>query len=159
MSGSSAVQLLGRPRALVGLGRRHADVDDGDVRLVAPGLQEQVVAVDGAADDLEPAALQQLRDAFAEEGRVVGDHDAHGISPVTARPAAGGTVDPEPAAARFDPVGEASQASTVGVGAAVAVVDDRHDEVVSPRRSPRNLDQTSRPECFTAFASASQATK
>ena len=67
--------LLGGAQALVGVRRRHADVDDRDVRLVRAHLQHQLVGVPRLADDLEAAVLEQPRDALAEEHRVLGQHD------------------------------------------------------------------------------------
>ena len=37
---------------------------------------EQVLGVAGLPDDLEAVLLEQRRDAFAEQHRVVGEHDA-----------------------------------------------------------------------------------
>ena len=70
--------LLRRAQALVGLGRRHADVDDGDVGLVHRDVTEQVLGVSGLRDDLEARLLEQPRDPLAQQHRVVREHDAHG---------------------------------------------------------------------------------
>ena len=66
-----------RPHPLVGVGRRHPDVDDRDVGRVAAHLEQEVVRGARLAGDLEAGPLQQLRDALPEENRVVCDHDAH----------------------------------------------------------------------------------
>src|SRR5215212_11629796 len=70
----------------------HADVDDHDVRLVRAGLAQQVLAVAGLADDLDPGFGQEAAQALAQQDRVVGDHGAHGISARTTVPAPGAPV-------------------------------------------------------------------
>src|SRR5262245_59751065 len=67
--------LLRGDEALVGVVRRHADVDDRDVGFVAANLEQQVVGRRGLADDLEPRSLEQARDALAHQDRVLGDDD------------------------------------------------------------------------------------
>ena len=66
-----------RPQTLVGLRRRHADVDDRHVRAVRAHLQHQLVGVPGLADDLEAGVLEQAGDPLAEQHGVLGQHDAH----------------------------------------------------------------------------------
>src|SRR6185503_14716310 len=65
-----------RPQALVGVRRRHADVDERDGRAVRAHLQHQLLGRPRLADDLETGPL-------AEEDRVVCEHDAH--TPVYSR--------------------------------------------------------------------------
>ena len=67
--------LLRRAEPLVRVGRRHADVDDGDVGLVHRDVAEQVVGCAGLRDDVEPRLLEQTRDALPEEHRVVRQDD------------------------------------------------------------------------------------
>ena len=62
--------------ALVRVGRRHADVDHGDVRLVHRDVAEQVLRRSGLRDDLEAGLLEQPGDALAQQHRVVREHDA-----------------------------------------------------------------------------------
>ena len=69
--------LLRGAEPFVGVRRRHADVDDRDVRLVAPDLQQQVVCGARLPGDLEARVLEELRDPLAEKHRVVCDHHAH----------------------------------------------------------------------------------
>ena len=69
-------QLLRGAQALVGVRRRHADVDDRDVRLERANLQEQLVGVACLADDLEARILEQAGHALAQQDRVVGDQDS-----------------------------------------------------------------------------------
>ena len=68
--------LLGRAQALVGVGRRHPDVHDRDVRAVHRNMAEQVVSGAGLGHDLEACVLEQPRDPFAQEDGVVGEDDA-----------------------------------------------------------------------------------
>ena len=79
--------LLRRAQALVRVRRRHADVDERDVRRVGAHLQHQLVGVAGLADDLEAAVLEQPRDALAQQDGVLGEDDAQarfsGSSPTT----------------------------------------------------------------------------
>ena len=75
-------------------------------------------------DDLVPRVGEQPRQTLAEQGGVLGDHDAHGSTASTRVPR------PEPATAApargRDPVGEAGEARTgAGLRAAAAVVADR----------------------------------
>ena len=63
-------------QALVGVGRRHPDVDDRDVGLVGADLAQQVLGVAGLAGDLEARLLEQAGEALAQEDGVVGDDDA-----------------------------------------------------------------------------------
>ena len=62
--------------ALGGVRRRHADVDDREVRLVLATSATQLVGVAGLADDLEAGSLEQAGEPFAEQDVVVGQHDA-----------------------------------------------------------------------------------
>jgi hypothetical protein len=55
---------MGGAQALVGMGRRHADVDHRDVRLVRADLAQQVLAVARVAGDLEARLLQQPPDSL-----------------------------------------------------------------------------------------------
>ena len=68
--------LLGGAQALVRMGRRHADVDDRDVRLVHRDVAQEVVRRAGLRDDVEAGLLEQPRDALSEEHRVVREDDA-----------------------------------------------------------------------------------
>ena len=111
--GQLGADLLGGAQALVGVGRRHAHVDDRDVGLVGADLAQQVLGVAGLADDLEAGLLEQAHDALAQQHRVVGDDDPHrvnlpsGIAGSHDRPAAVAVGDAEAAVERGDPVGEA----------------------------------------------------
>ena len=77
----------GGAQALVGVGRRHADVDDGDVGLVRRDLAQQVLGVARLADDLDAGLLEQPRDALAQQHRVVGDTTRMGSPPARSCPA------------------------------------------------------------------------
>ena len=67
--------LLRRDEPFVRVRRRHADVDDGDVRRVGTDLQHQLVGVARLAHDLETGILEQARDALAQQDGVVGEDD------------------------------------------------------------------------------------
>src|SRR5262249_42680629 len=82
--------LRGGAQALVGVRRRHADVDDGDVGLVGVDLAQQVLGVARLADDLHAGVLEQPRDAFAQQHAVVGQPYTHGICARTVVPMPGG---------------------------------------------------------------------
>ena len=73
-----APDLGGGHQSIVGVARRHADVDDGDVGHVGAHLEHEVVGVVRAADHLVPGVPQQRRDALAQQRIVVGDHHAQG---------------------------------------------------------------------------------
>ena len=73
------VRLADAPRgahALVGVRRRHADVDHGDVRLERADRVHQVDGVLGLCDDLEARIREHACDALAHECGIVGDRDA-----------------------------------------------------------------------------------
>ena len=61
---------------LVGVRRRHADVDHGDVRLVHRDVAQEVLRGAGLRHDLEARLLEKPRDPLAEEDRVVREDDA-----------------------------------------------------------------------------------
>ena len=72
--------LLGGAEPFVRVRGRHADVDDRDVGLVAPDLEQEVVGGARLARDLEPGLLEELHDPLPQEHGVVGDHNAHQVS-------------------------------------------------------------------------------
>ena len=65
--------------ALVGVGRRHADVDDREVGFLIAYERHQLIDVTRFADEFEACSHQQQCHAFSHEGCVVGDYDSHGI--------------------------------------------------------------------------------
>ena len=77
---------LGGAQTLVGVGRRHPDVDDRDVRLVLADGGEQLRGVAGLGDDLEAGLGEQAGDALAQEDRVVGQGDPEGHGAAIERP-------------------------------------------------------------------------
>ena len=83
-----AAQLDGGPQPLVGEGRRHADVDDGHVGAVPLDRASQGVGVAHGVGDHEAPVDQQLDQAVAQDGRVLGDDDADRCRP-SRRAAAG----------------------------------------------------------------------
>src|SRR3954451_4447758 len=80
----------GRTQTLVGLRRRHADVDQRDVGLVCADLAQQVLRVSGLADDVHAGLLQQAYDALTQQDAVLGYDDSHGILARTVVPSPGG---------------------------------------------------------------------
>ena len=60
--------------------RRHPDIDDRDIRLVARDLEEQVVGAGGLSDYVDAGIAEQGREPVADQQAVIGDHDAHGIT-------------------------------------------------------------------------------
>ena len=66
---------LGRAQALVGVGRRHPDVDDRDVRVLLADRGEELRGVAGLGDDLETGLGEQAGDALPQEDRVVSERD------------------------------------------------------------------------------------
>ena len=54
-------------QAVVGVGGRHAHVDDRDVGLVRGDLADQVVGVSGLPDDVEAGIPEEANDPLPEE--------------------------------------------------------------------------------------------
>jgi hypothetical protein len=77
--------LLGGTQSLVGLRRRHPDVDQGDVRLVQADVPEEILRRAALRHDLEPRVLQQARNALAQKDGVVGENYAHTAEPSPSR--------------------------------------------------------------------------
>src|SRR6185503_3995311 len=72
--------------AFVGVGRRHPNVDDRDIRPSSLDNPQQVLGVLGLPLDREAGVLEQPRDALPDVRRIVGDHDSHGISATSTVP-------------------------------------------------------------------------
>ena len=85
-----AADLGGGAHPFVVVVGRHAHVDDGEVGLVLGDDDEERVGVADPRDDLVAGVLEQAREALAQEDRVLGDHDPHGISASSRVPAPGG---------------------------------------------------------------------
>src|SRR5262249_38391626 len=62
---------------------RHADVDDGEIGLVALDGDEQRIAVTHRCHHLLAGVDEQVREPGAQEDGVFGDHDPHGNSTMT----------------------------------------------------------------------------
>ena len=71
---------LGGDQALVGMGWRHAEVDQRHVRAGQADLPQQGFGVLGLGDHLDACVAQQVDDPLAGEHDVVGDDYAHGSS-------------------------------------------------------------------------------
>jgi hypothetical protein len=65
---------------LVGVGGRHADIDERYVREVARDGLVQLGRVRDRGDDLDAVIAQQRGDAVADQCRVVGDHDTQRVA-------------------------------------------------------------------------------
>ena len=88
-----------------------------------------------SADDVDAGRLEHAGDPLAQQQRVLADHDAHGITPVTSVPAPGGLSMVERAVERGEAVLHPAQAGAGSrVGAAAAVVGDldRSGAVLGP---------------------------
>src|SRR4051812_42225664 len=144
--------------ALVGLGRRHADVHDRDVGLVLVDRLEQLVGARRLGDDVDPLAAEERRDPLADQRAVVRDHDAHGRSAVTTVPARGGLrirSVPSSAATR-----SASPCSPVpAVSSAPPTPSSAISITATPSRRETRTDALLAWAYLATFASASQATK
>ena len=148
-----------RLRPLVGVGRRHADVDDRDVGLLAPHDPLQRVGVTDLRDDLEAVLREDAGDALPRAGRSRRRSRPARKLPDHACPAAGRALDPQAAAVRLDAVAEPAQARAVAVHRrpADSVVDHLDDERAVATAALIVTEVAS--ACLTAFASASHATK
>src|SRR5918999_1638581 len=79
-----------RLQALVAVRGRQTDVDDRNVRLVAPHLPQQELSVSALGDDLEARVRQQACQPLAQQHAVLGDRYPHGMSALTRVPPPGG---------------------------------------------------------------------
>src|SRR5216683_497606 len=79
-TGMLGADLLRGDEALVGVGGRHADVDDGGVGLGGADRAQQRGGVAGLADHVDAGVGEQPGDALAGQHHVLGYDDAHGIS-------------------------------------------------------------------------------
>jgi hypothetical protein len=84
--GIPLADLLRGARALVGLSGRHADVDDRDVGLLRGDGALERFGLPHARDHLDAGVSEHADNPLADQDRVVGDHDAHGSSPITRVP-------------------------------------------------------------------------
>ena len=65
-----------RAQSVVGVGRRHADVDDRDVRAMRADLAEELVGITGLRYHVEALGLEHADHATAQQDVIVGDHQA-----------------------------------------------------------------------------------
>ena len=75
--------LDGRPQPLVGVRRRHPDVDHGDVRAVLAHRPDERGTVGHRGHDLGAGLLEEPDQALAEQDRVLGQDYPHGRSAVS----------------------------------------------------------------------------
>jgi len=71
---------LRREKTRLAAARRHADVDERDVRPTLLHHAQQLIGVAASASDLKAGVCQQTRKALAQQCLVVCDHEAHGSS-------------------------------------------------------------------------------
>ena len=122
--GKARADLRGRDEPLVGVGGRHADVDDGTSG-GASSTTESSAPSSCLAADIESLVLQQACQPVADERRVVGDHDAHGISAtIRVPPPCGLSIVSSPSSAPTRSARPRSPDPAVGPGAAPSVVAD-----------------------------------
>ena len=95
-------------------------------RVVANAAEERIGVAD-LVDDLEPALHEHTGDPFADERRVVCDHDPHGISAVDRRAAAWLALDDELRVQCLQPVPQARQ-TRIGRGPSAADPVVRHHD-------------------------------
>jgi hypothetical protein len=69
-----------RAHALVLVVRRHAHVNDGEIRLVLGDDRHQGFGVAHPGEDHVPGILEQSCEPLAKQDGVLRDHDPHGIS-------------------------------------------------------------------------------
>src|SRR4051812_36576839 len=156
--GMAAADLVRGLNALVGLGRRHADVHDGHIGQMLVDCREQLVGVRRFRHDFDALAAHERRDALAQQRAVIRDHDAHGSSAVTTVPAPRGLrmrSVPSSAATR-----SASPCRPVpAVSSAPPTPSSAISMTAEPGRRETRTDALLAWAYLATLASASQATK
>jgi hypothetical protein len=79
VSGSSRRIVNAARSPVIGMHRRHSDVDDRDIRLVRPPLAHEVLGVARLRDYLKSGVPEQARDPLPQEQRILGQDYAHAI--------------------------------------------------------------------------------
>src|SRR3954451_487404 len=154
----AAADLVRGLDALVGLRRRHADVDDGHIGLVLVHRREQLVGARGLGDDFDAPAPYERRDALAHERAVVRDHDAHGRSAVITVPIPGGLrTRSVPSSAATRPASPWSPLPPVS--SAPPTPSSVISTTATPSRRETRTDAFVACAYFATLASASQLTK
>ena len=146
---------------LVGERRRHPHVEDGAVHVGVGQRDVELDRVVDRVDDLEARALEQLDQAGAEEGVVLGEDEArtHGTSRVTiVGPPSGLDTAIVPSKAASRRITPRMPVPGVGVGAAAAVVAD-HDPEQPCRRAPSSTQACWWPACLAELARHSATAK
>ena len=109
---------------------RHADVDERDIGSLVAHAREQRAGIADLGDDVEPRFGEQRGNALADQRRIVGDHDPHGISTLMVVPAPRLALDDQLGVQHLQPVAEACQTRIGGsAGATHSVVRDGHAKV------------------------------
>jgi hypothetical protein len=72
-----------RDQALVGVGRRHPDVDDRDIRIFQGDQAQERIGVGRFPDHVDPGVGEQSSESRPDQHDVIGNYDPHGITAVT----------------------------------------------------------------------------
>src|SRR5690606_42046794 len=102
--GPAGADRHGGAEAVVGVGGRHADVDDAEVGAVALDDLDEALGVADGGDDLVAGVVEEADEPGPQQHRVLGDHDPHGSSTSTVVGPPGGLLRwkwPESAATRL----------------------------------------------------------
>src|SRR5262249_40228190 len=144
--------------ALVGLRRRHPDVDDRDVGLPGRDCPTQRVGVADLGDDVDAVVDENVRNALPQEQGVVSDHCAHGISATTRVPPAAGdsTRSVPPSASTRSAIPWSPEPKTA---CAPPTPSSATSSSSSARSRRTTIDAFTARACFAMLFSASHATK
>ena len=154
------VRALDRVRgagALVGEGRRHADVEHHEVGRQRGDRLEQAGRVADRRADLVAGVVEEPGEPFAQQHLVLGDHDPHGSSATSVVPGPFETTSNEPPCAATRSAQSAEPGAGLLARAADAVIGHAHDS--EPLRARGAHDDARACACLMALVSPSQAMK
>src|SRR5215210_5875786 len=150
--------LHGGPHTLVLVRRRHAHVDDREIGIVLGDHREKRVCVTNPGEHLVTGVFEETGEALAQEDRVLGDHDSHGIATSTRVPPPRGlttsNVPPWAATRSRKPARPEPRRTTAPPTPSSATVTCSVPFCWTARTATFDADP-----CLTAFVSASQVTK
>ena len=131
----------------------------GEVGLVPLDGDERGLGVADGLDDLDAVGREQTDQPVAQEDRVLGDHDPHGISALSTVGPPTGLVTVRVPSTDGHPVGQAGEAGArAGRGAAPPVVAHLDDEALERPTVTRTVADVA-PECRATLVRASDTTK
>src|SRR5262249_22691170 len=156
-AGELAADPLSRDDAFVRVCRRHLDVDDRHVRLLARDAVQQPACFLRLAGDLHPRFLEQARDPLSRDHRVVGDHDPHGITAPIVVPSAPLSIETVPSIAPTRSISSARPPSCVTLAPPPPSSWTR--TCSAPVLSPTSTPTTAAPEYATALSMPSATTR